>query len=77
MYSLIEKRFHKSLASNLKTYMLQSMMIVDDLMIKKDDKRNDLSADNNVEKLDLYLEQKLKSTLLSQPFLLSLSINIL
>ena len=57
--------------------MLQSMMIVDDLMIKKDDKRNDLSADNNVEKLDLYLEQKLKSTLFSQPFLLSLSINML
>ena len=57
--------------------MLQSMMIVDDLMIKKDDKRNDLSTDNNVEKLDLYLEQKLKSTLLSQPFLLSLSIDVL
>ena len=47
------------------------MMIVDDLMIKKDDKRNDLSTDNNVEKLDLYLEQKLKSTLLlSQPFVI-------
>ena len=38
-------------------------------MIKKDDKRNDLSADNNVEKLDLYLEQKLK-LLLSQPFVI-------